>query len=86
MNIEDATNPEEGVAVIPLSDIPEDAPIEAEDEAESQPEEGLDLDGDGEVDIEHDGRTYRVPAARPTRLIGRFFRPMSRIVTLYSHM
>ena len=69
MKTEDATNPEQGVVVIPLAGAEEDAgvPIEAEEEFEDAPEaqteEGLDLDGDGEVDIEHDGRTYRVPAA-----------------------
>lgn len=63
MNIDDATNPEEGVAMIPLAEIQEDVPALAEDESESQPEEGLDLDGDGLVDIEHDGQAYRVPAA-----------------------
>lgn len=63
MTIEDATNPEEGVVEIPLADIVEDAGLPVEAEEESLPEEGLDLDGDGEVDIEHDGRTYRVPSA-----------------------
>lgn len=67
MTIEDATNPEEGVVLIPLVDA--GGPIAIEEEAESGPEseiaaeEGLDLDGDGQVDIEHDGKSYRVPAA-----------------------
>ena len=63
MNIDDATNPEQGVVMIPLAEIQDDVPALAEDESESQPEEGLDLDGDGLVDIEHDGQAYRVPAA-----------------------
>lgn len=68
MKTEDATNPEAGVVVIPLADTELDAGMpsemeEAGDEPEAGPEEGLDLDGDGLVDIEHDGTTYSVPAA-----------------------
>lgn len=69
MKTEDATNPEEGVVVLPLANAEPDAgmPTEieemAEDDSEAVPDEGLDLDGDGQVDIEHDGKSYRVPAA-----------------------
>lgn len=65
MKTEDATNPDAGVVAIPLADA-EAGPAEIDgalQEPEAQPEEGLDLDGDGMVDIEHDGRTYSVPAA-----------------------